>query len=370
MKKRCMFKTMTLAAALVILSSGCGMKKSSYVMGGNEENTRNDSKTEEDETYQIVEYKSLIEKYVGKTGESYKSYDWMERHDDEYEGEHNKIMPLIYPAKEWLDSEVKLRLPFDPHDIESSGIFDYHGTKQEITGIDERIGTVSYYIPKEIAVKASTGELIDVLWSYGCNVGYIMALRTPMNPILFEYEFNQNVAHSNALEESLRRADFASEYMKKYMAETENMPEYYEGMEDEDISLFMTYMYGCKHTHTLDMFEVVLAQPEAYAQLTDSQRTELVKRVIERFELGEQGKLCISSHEYDSLFFACITGKCYLSGRSAYEPFDKGELEWRIIPYTMGEIQWQDNPWINAINKMDLTDDERKIWDKYFVSNK
>ncbi len=114
-----------------------------------------------------------------------------------------KIMPLIYPAKEWLDSEVKLRLPFDPHDIESSGIFDYHGTKQEITGIDERIATVSYYIPKEIAVKASTGELIDVLWSYGCNVGYIMALRTPMNPILFEYEFNQNVAHSNALEESL-----------------------------------------------------------------------------------------------------------------------------------------------------------------------
>ncbi len=55
---------------------------------------------------------------------------------------------------------------------------------------------------------------------------------------------------------------------------------------------------------------------------------------------------------------------------SAYEPFDKGELEWRIIPYTMGEIQWQDNPWIDAINKMDLTDDERKIWDKYFVSNK
>ena len=135
MKKRRIFKTMTLAAALVILSSGCGMKKSSYVMGGNKTNTRTDSETGEDETYEIVEYKSLIEKYVGKTGESYKSYDRMKCHDDNYEEEHNKIMPLIYPADEWLDSEGNLRLPFAFSDLESIGTFDYHGTRQEITGI-------------------------------------------------------------------------------------------------------------------------------------------------------------------------------------------------------------------------------------------
>lgn len=367
MKKRQTFRIAALAAALVLLTSGCAMKKSSYVIGGNEADTMTASETEERETYKTVKYKSLIEKYVGKTGESYKAYDLMKRHDNEFKDEHNKILPLIYPAEEWLDTEGNLILPFNPRDLESSGTFDYQGTKQETTGIDESTGTVSYYIPDELAVKASTGELVDVLWSYGCNVGWIMALRTPMNPILFEYEFNQNVAHSNALEESLRRDDFAGEYMKKYMAESENMPEYYEGMEDEDISLFISYMSGCRHTHTLDMFEVVLAQPEAYAQLTEGQRTELVKRVIERFKLGEQGKLCISSHEYDSLFLACIAGKCYLSGKSAYEPFDKGELEWRIVPYTMGEIQSQDNPWLDTINRMKFTEEEQKILEKYFV---
>ena len=364
MKKRLIFKAMALSAALVLFTSGCAMKKSNY--GGNEANTQNDSETTESETYKTVKYKSLIEKYVGKTGESYKAYDLMERHDKEYEEEHNKIMPLIYSAEEWLDSEGNLRLPFEPRDLESSGTFDYHGIKQEITGIDESTGTVSYYIPDELAAKASTEKLVDVLWSYGCNVGWLMALRTPMNPILFEYEFNQNIAHSNALEESLRREDFAGEYMKKYMAETENMPEYHEGMEDEDFSLFMAYMSGCRHTHTLDMLEVVLAQPEAYAQLTDGQRTELVKRVIERLKLGEQDKLCISSHEYNSLFFLCITGKCYLSGKSAYEPFDKGEAEWSIIPYTMGEIQWQDNPWLDAVKAMDFTEEEKEIIEKYF----
>ena len=361
MNKRLVFGSTVLALVLAFSTLGCTIKDSSYVADG--KGTDSYSKAESDETsenneiQETVKYKSLIEKYVGNIGTSYIAYNLMVRHDEFFYEDHNRVMPLIYPAEKWMNSDGRLTLPFEPN------IEDYMDTK----------GVACYYIPDELAVEVSTGELIEILWSYSYNTGQIMSLRTPMNPTLFEYEFYNNLAYSNALEESLRRDEFAGEYLEKYMTESESMPnaetvpEYYEGMNAEELSLYFT---AFRQSYMLDMSEVVLAQPEAYAQLTDEQRAELVKRVIERFNLGEQGKLCISSNEYNSLFFACVTGKCYLSGDSAYIPFDKGEAPWRINPYVKGEIQWQDNPWIDAINEMDFTEDEQRVIDKYFNADK
>ncbi len=64
MKKRPIFVIITLALTLSFLTSGCGTKKTSYVgklFGG--ENT-----SAEGEEQEAAEYKSLIEKYVRKSG--------------------------------------------------------------------------------------------------------------------------------------------------------------------------------------------------------------------------------------------------------------------------------------------------------------
>ena len=223
---------------------------------------------------------------------------------------------------------------------------------KEYKSLDELTGLECFYVPDELAAKASTAELADIFMAYGYNSGIILALAPRPDSEYFEHEFEYDLSHSNALEESLRRNDFAGEYLERYMTETMNMPEYYEGMEDENFSL---YSSGANKTCTLNMLEVVLAQPEACEQLTSEQHFMLVKRVIEKEKMGEQGKLFYSDAEYGyrSFFFACIAGKIYLSGEMAY------------IPDVKGEIQWQDNTWIDVINKMDLTEDERKVIDKY-----
>lgn len=340
-----------MALAFILVTSGCTMKKSSQA-----------DETSDHEAQGDVKYKSLIDKYVGETGMPYRAYYEIVKWDSYYD-----TIDCMLPAGEWTDSDGKLGLPFEPRDIETFGTMDYQGVRHEIYSIDEMKGVVSYYIPDELAVKASTDELIDILWSYGCDSGWIMAIKSPPNAVLFEHEFNNNVAHCNALEESLRRDDFAGKYLERYIAESENMPEYYEGMEDEDFSLFLSYMSGVRKTHMLDLFEVILAQPEAYAQFPKEQRVLLVKRVLEKEKLGEQKKICFSGKEYRSLFFACITGECYLSGNFAYSQYNNGEVPWRTNPYIMGEIQWQNNPWLDAINEMELTEDERRIVDRYFT---
>ena len=329
--------------AVSLCVSGCAMKKSSPV-----EETESDSQIYDgsDEMQGIAKYKSLIDKYVGEAGMPYRSYGEILKWDD-----YHDTVACMCPAEEWLDSEGKFRLPFDYADIRSAGT----------------VTSAYFYVPDELSVKVSTGELADVSLLYASR-----CILLSFYDIEY-YGFEFMVKNCNALEESLRRDDFAGEYLEKYMTESESMPnaetvpEYYEGMNAEALSLYFT---AFRQSYMLDMSEVVLAQPEAYAQLTDEQRAELVKRVIERFSLGEQGKLCISSNEYNSLFFACVTGKCYLSGDSAYIPFDKGEAPWRINPYVKGEIQWQDNPWIDAINEMDFTEDEQRVTDKYFNADK
>lgn len=356
MKKRWIFGSIALAVTFILFTSGCVMKKSSHAAGGKETDSRTNTESEgtsgnvveetsENETQEAVKYKSLIEKYVGSADTPYKAQDYMVK----------KSVANQYSAEEWLDSDGRLRLPFTPDDIKKTDTTYYQNVEYKIIYIDELEGLSYYYIPDELVSKSSTGELADIFLSYGYHSGIIFALASRPDSRDFEQEFEYDLAHSNALEESLRRDDFAAEYLERYMAESENMPEYYKNMGEENFPL---YVSGSNKTCTLNMIEVLLAQPEACAQLTNEQRLTLVRRVIEKEKLGEQGKLFYSDDEYGyrSFFFACIAGELYLSGELAY------------IPEVKGEIQRQDNPWIAAIEEMELTEEEHRILDKYFGS--
>ncbi|MCM1307020.1 MAG: hypothetical protein NC223_00295 [Butyrivibrio sp.] len=157
-----------------------------------------------------------------------------------------------------------------------------------------------------------------------------------------EPDFEFFVRKSNALEECLRRNDFAAEYLEIYMAESENIPVYYEGMAESE------YAAGNNKIKTLNAIELILAQPEAYEQLSEVNRATLVKRVIEREKNGNQGAFFYTpvKESYTSFFLSCITGDSYISG-------------------TTGECVWETNPWIKAVNEMELTEDERSVADKY-----
>ncbi|MDE6492825.1 MAG: hypothetical protein K2L37_06735 [Lactobacillus sp.] len=155
MKKRPIFRIITLSLALALLISGCGTKKTSYVgklFGG--ENT-----SAEGEDQEAEKYKSLIEKYVRKSGEPYIAHDYMIKND----------MTAKHSAEEWLDADGKLKLPFDPDDIKGTDTDVYEGVTYELVFLND--GTENYYIPDEIAAKATTEELADVFISYGYNGG-------------------------------------------------------------------------------------------------------------------------------------------------------------------------------------------------------
>lgn len=345
MKKRLLFVCIVIALASFFSIFGCTVKKSSNSEGGSETVSQSGSEcdeTQENGTQEKVNYKSLIEKYVGKAGTEYKAHTYMLK----------KSASSRYSAEEWIDSDGGLRLPFVPDDIKQTVTSATFG---EYKALDELSGLECFYVPDELVAEVSTAELADVFMSYGYNSGIILALAPRPESADFEREFEYDLSHCNALEESLRRNDFAAEYLKIYMAES--FPEYYEGMEAENFGL---YSSGANKTCTLNMLEVLLAQPEACEQLTDGQRLMLVKRVIEKEKLGEQGKLFYSDggYGYRSFFFACITGELYLSGEMAY------------VPDIKGEIERQNNPWLAAIKEMDLTDEERKVTDKYIGENK
>ena len=317
--KKIYVRSIGLALALIILTSGCTVKSSSGAVGVNENDSQIntvDGETSEKETQELVKYRSLIEKYVGNAGERYKAYDEILKWDDYYD-----TIACMRPADEWLDSDGKLKLPFDLEAVWNDGMTSY----------------AYFYVPDELAVKASTGELADIclLYSPMCNM---------VSPTLdIEYGFEGFLKKSNALEEALRRDDFAGEFLERYMTETENIPVYYEGMGKNE------YSEGYNKILMLNAIEVILSQPEAYAQLTKEQSAIFVRRVIERQKKGNQGAFFYTPvrETYESFFLSCITGEYYISGFT-------------------GECIWENNPWLEAIKAMDLTEEEQNILDKYF----
>ena len=349
MNKSPVLGRVALAFVLAFLTSGCTVKSSSGAVGVNETDSQLNTincETSEKETQEMVKYKSLIEKYVRKSGTTYKAHDYMLK----------KSVTSKYSSEEWLDSDGRLRLPFVPEDIKETDTSEAFG---EYKVLYESTGLACYYVPDELAAKASTGELADIFMSYGYNSGIILSLVRQPDYREFEHEFAYGLSHCNALEESLRRDDFAVEYFKRYMTESENIPEYYEGMAEESFDL---YSSGAHKTGTLNMLEVILAQPEAYAQLTNSQREALVKRVIEKEKLGEQGKLFYSDVKYyRTFFFACIAGELYLPADMAAIPYVAG-----FLSGVTGVVQCENNPWLDTIKTMDLTEEEQNILDKYF----
>lgn len=316
MKKRLAYASIALAVMSSLLFSGCGMSKSSSVGGENGESLHSETlpdKTTEEETKELEKYRSLIEKYVGKAGTRYKAYDEILKWDDYYD-----TVACMLPSEKWLDSDGKLKVPFDVSTILSDGQTAY----------------AYFYVPDELVVKASTGELVDICLLYAP----VCHMNTPTLDI--EYTFDYFLKKSNALEETLRRDDFAEEFFERYMTESDNIPVYSEGMEENE------YSEGSGKIMTLNAMELILSQPEAYEQLTEEQRITLVKRIIEREKKGDQGAFFYTPvrDNYRSFFLSCITGTLYISE---------------------GECIWEVNPWIGAIRKMDLTDEERSAAESY-----
>ena len=356
MKKGFIFGIIALAVLFSLLPSGCGTKKASYVGKSFE----SENKAAEGETKAEAEYKSLIEKYVSKPGESYMAHDYMLTNE----------LESRYSAEAWTDDNGNLRLPFDPDDFKETESSVYEGKTYKHT-VYTVYPAESYYIPDEVAANASTKELADVFMSYIYNGGAVpMALYRPGVSSYYEQEFVNMLSRSNILEETLRRDDFAEAYYEIYMAESNAMPTQKDGEEvfaddvqtDESSKL-------CSATSnkicTLDVVEVMLAQPEAYEQLAQEHREALVRRVLEREKRGENGEIYISggvseSHEYWTTFFACIAGELYL-------PAEMTEGSNSFCNGITGDIDRYNNPWLDTINRMKFTEEEQKILEKYFV---
>ena len=306
MRKRHRYIGVLFVIAVSLCVSGCAMKKSSPV-----EETESDSQIydESDDTQGIAKYKSLIDKYVGEAGMPYRSYGEILKWDD-----YHDTVACMCPAEEWLDSEGKFRLPFDYADIRSAGT----------------VTSAYFYVPDELSVKVSTGELADVSLLYASRCILLSFYD-------IEYSgFEFMVKNCNALEESLRRDDFADEYLERYltyMADYNTVPKYYENFDRNK-------EYSYARTAMLNFTGIILAQPESYEQLTEEQREMLIREEIKRHK-----------SPYESFFFACITGEYYMSDKS-------------------GECIWGKNPWLDVIKTMDLTEDEQKVIDKYFGSDK
>lgn len=345
MKKRPVFVIITLSLVLSLFTSGCGTKKASYVG----RLFVDKSETAEGESQKAAEHKSLIAKYVRNSGEPYIAHDYM----------MEKGMTAKHLAEEWLDTDGKLRLPFDPDDIKEIDKNSYAETTahERIFMVD---GTEHYYIPDEVAVNASTEELADVFISYGYNGGLVPSMLFGRESLesIYEHNFVLLLSNSNALEESLRRNDFVKVYYEKYMTESENMPERYDGGNNR------LYFVLSNKTETLDVIEVLLAQPESYEQLTKKQRESLVRRVLKREIKGEQGELLSrgGNSKYWTNFFTCIAGEAYLPADMAAIP-DATLLVSKIT----GGIERDNNPWLKTISAMDFTEEEQKILEKYFV---
>ncbi len=305
MKKRPVFVIITLALILSLLTSGCGTKESSYDVGG----FGSGDATGQSESQGGVIYKSLIDKYVGKDGTRYRAYNEILKWDD-----YDDTIAHMLPASEWLDSDGKLRPPFDCETVMSNGSTSY----------------ASFYVLDELAVKASVEELADISLRYAASCGLCA-----IGDIEFA-GFEMMIKRCNALEESLRRENFADVYLDRYIEyalDLYTVPKYYESMAENDKNSFFI-----SKSWMLDFVEIILGQPETYEQLTEERRVQLVKSVIAAEKVRDNDGI--------SFFFGCITNENYISDK-------------------MGECTWEDNPWLDAVRKMDLTEEERSVVERY-----
>lgn len=301
----------------LFLTTGCAIKKNSQNTGESVTdyiNSAVENTTQENEKNNIAVYKSLIDKYVGKDGARYRAYDEILKWDD-----YHDTIACMHSASEWLDSDGKLRLPFDCETVMSDGSTSY----------------VSFYIPDELAVKASVEELVDISIRYAascslCAIGDI------------EFAgFEMMIKRCNALEESLRRENFADIYLDRYIEYALDLyavPKYYESLAENDKNSFFI-----EKSWMLDFVEIILGQPETYEQLTEERRVELVKSVI----AAEK----VRNNDGISFFFGCITNENYVSDK-------------------MGECTWEVNPWLDAVRKMKLTEEERSVVERYIGTDK
>lgn len=277
-------------------------------------NSAVENTTKENEKNNIAVYKSLIDKYVGKDGARYRAYDEILKWDD-----NDDTIACMHPASEWQDSDGKLKLPFDCETVMSDGSTSY----------------ASFYIPDELAVKASVDELADISLRYAATCGLFA-----LGDIEFT-GFEMMIKRCNALEESLRREDFADVYLDRYIEYALDLyavPKYYESLAENDKDGFLI-----DKSWMLDFVEIILGQPETYEQLTEERRVELVKSVI----AAEK----VRNNDGISFFFGCITNENYVSDK-------------------MGECTWEANPWLDAVRKMKLTEEERSVVERYIGTDK
>ncbi|MBD5158130.1 MAG: hypothetical protein HDT13_10935 [Butyrivibrio sp.] len=310
MKRMSLFVIIAFVLSISILTSGCGAKKSSYAMG----ESGSAESTEQSESSGTVIYKSLIDKYVGEPGSRYKAYDEILKWDD-----NDDTIACMLPASEWLDSDGKLKLPFDWETLLNDGTASY----------------ASFYVPDELAVKASVEELADISLRCAATCGLFAVGDIELAG------FEMMVKRCNALEESLRREDFADVYLDRYIEYALDLyavPKYYESLAENDKDGFLI-----DKSWMLDFVEIILGQPETYEQLTEERRVELVKSVI----VAEK----VRDNDGISFFFGCITNENYVSDK-------------------MGECTWEANPWLDAVRKMKLTEEERSVVERYIGTDR
>lgn len=170
---------------------------------------------------------------------------------------------------------------------------------------------------QDVARSAKTDELIDVAFDY-LNSAYSMNR--------FDYltstELYFLLRDSNALEEALRRDDWAEVVYNYYM--DAQQPEVIGENDKEHTG--RVYM-----ANLLDIVEFLLAQPEACEQLSDEQKTLLIKKLVAEYSDKKSGKLMSGSTNGEYVkFFTWIE---------------------------------EGNVWYYAINDMELTADEWEVID-------
>lgn len=314
MKKYIIILIITLELFLTI---GCTMKSSSHAVSEKEpsyEDNIGETQTSENSTQNTMTYKSLIDKYVGKDGTRYRAYDEILKWDD-----YDDTIACMRPASEWLDSDGKLKLPFDCETVMSDGSTSY----------------ANFYIPDELAVKASVDELADISLRYAASCSL-----SAIGDIEFA-GFERMINHCNALEESLRRENFADAYLDRYIEYALDLyavPKYYESLAENDKNSFFI-----QKSWMLDFVEIILGQPETYEQLTEERRVELVKSVI----AAEK----VRNNDGISFFFGCITNENYISDK-------------------IGECTWKANPWLDAVRKMELAEEEWNVVERYIGADR
>lgn len=127
-------------------------------------------------------YDNVIEKCVGAKGTPYKAYDRLQTWIS------IGYQDARYSSDEWVDSEGNIKLPFDKEELfkncEGGRMF------------------FAYYVPDDVAAKASTKELVDICLDY-----------FDQDTTFWEFDFTAAneiewlLKDNNALEETLRRDD-------------------------------------------------------------------------------------------------------------------------------------------------------------------